>query len=117
VTGAPGGRYDEPKAVTRAEAERALASSDPAAVASALIAAVLTLDDRAFLEKKISALARHQSPAVRRAAAVAVGHLVRLHADADVGRARALLEELTKDPATAGAAADALDDLEVFGRR
>ncbi len=111
-------RYEQPPALTREQAEHALddEGADAQAVAAALISAALSVDDDAWLEGRLSAALRHDSPLVRAAAARACGHLARVHGGGGerAGRLRALLEPLLQDPAVRGAARDALDDVETF---
>jgi hypothetical protein len=44
----------------------------------------------------------------------ALGHLARIHGEADLEKVLPLLEELTRDPVIGGRAEDALGDIRMF---
>ena len=108
--------YEPLRPVPIADAEDRFASGDPDVVAETLISAALHVFDDAWVERQVVRFAGHSDPGVRRAAALALGHLARIHGG--VGdTAVAAVEALTDDAALSGAAQDALEDVGTFTRR
>ncbi|WP_159073613.1 hypothetical protein [Streptomyces sp. RTd22] len=108
-------KYEPLGSFSVAEAEGRFTSGHPHAIAETLISAALHASDSAWVEKRIVQFADHGDLGIRRAAALALGHLARNHGcvgDAAV----AAVEALTDDAALSGAAQDALEDVEIFTR-
>ena len=106
-------KYEPLEPVSVVEAEGRFASSDPHVVADTLISAALHVPDGARVEKWVVQFAGHSDPGVRRAAALALGQLVRIHGR--VGDAAvAAVGTLADDPALSGVVRDALEDVEIF---
>lgn len=108
-------KYEPLEPVSVAEAEGRFASGDPHAIAEALISAALHASDNAWVERRTVQFADHDDPGIRRAAALALGHLARIHGCVGDG-AVAAVEALAGDAALSGAAQDALEDVEIFTR-
>ncbi|WP_328537931.1 HEAT repeat domain-containing protein [Streptomyces sp. NBC_00344] len=81
----------------------------------ALVAAALYVPDRVWVEQWLVHFAVHPDPDVRRAAALALGHLARLHKEVSP-QAISAVRKLLEDRQLAGAATDALEDVEIFTR-
>lgn len=92
------------------------AGDDELARAESLIARALAGGDRASVEREIESAASHASPVVRRAAAIALGHVARVHSAIDRALAARVLLALSADPLTRAAANDARDDVAAFAR-
>ncbi|RLV08676.1 hypothetical protein CTZ27_07835 [Streptomyces griseocarneus] len=108
-------KYVPPPRFARAEVERIMASGTDAEVGEALISAAMTSADRGWVEEYAIRHVRDGAPQVQRCAALALGHLARIHGVA-APEAVELLGALSDDPVTAGAAGDALDDIAMFAR-
>jgi hypothetical protein len=100
--------YGPLEPTTREEAERAFAGDDAEAIGRA---------DAAWVQEQCLRLASHRDVWVRRNVATSLGHLARLHGSLDLKRVLPLLQAWQREPAVAGAAADALDDIAVFMQR
>ncbi len=98
--------------VGRSEAERRLASGNPTSVASTLVLLALNDPDWRWVQRRAEALARHESPDVRRAVATALGSLAMIHGQLDVTSASPILLRLSRDPEVAVEAADAIEQVE-----
>jgi hypothetical protein len=107
-------RYEEPAPLSRAEAVDILAVGDVPALCEVIISLSLHEPDWEWVEEQALRLTRHADSAVRGVAATALGHLARLNGQHDPGAVAAALDELLRDPRTAGRAEDALSDIQVF---
>jgi hypothetical protein len=107
-------KYDQPRPRTRSELDKDLSSGDAATIATALTSAVLHESDRAYIECLIVKFLQHQEPWVRGVAAIAAGHVARMHHALSREKIVPLIETLLEDPQTSGKAQDALDDIEIF---
>ncbi|MCC3769521.1 hypothetical protein [Streptomyces sp. UNOC14_S4] len=99
--------------VARAEVERIVASGTDTEIGEALIGAAMTSTERGWVEECAIRQLHDGAPEARRCAALALGHLARIHG-AIAPEAVELLGALLDDPVTAGAAEDALDDVAMF---
>lgn len=107
--------YRSPSPVSREEAEKIFARGEVANTCEALVSVALHLPDREWLEERILTYLKHGDAEVRRCAAVSLGHVARIHGT--VGKeAIDALRVLLSDSAVAGAAEDAMDDIEMFVR-
>lgn len=106
--------YEDLLEIGRAEARIELASEDVARASTALVRLALHDPDRAWLEDLLAVHLASPDPRLRRVAATCTGHVARLHRALDTARLTPLLRGLTENPATAGAAEDALEDIAVF---
>jgi hypothetical protein len=107
-------RYEEVTPISRDEAFKALATNDRDTVSGALLRLALHEKDRTWVEQLLVQFMQHQDPWVRGVAATCVGHVARIHRQLDHETTLSALKLLLNDPATAGKAQDALDDIEVF---
>lgn len=106
-------QYQQPRRYSAAEAEEVFRAEDPHSIAEALISGSLQLPDREWTERWLIHFSTHPHADVRRAAALALGHLARLHGEVSP-QAVAVITRLIEDPELSGAAADAIDDVKVF---
>lgn len=102
--------------ISKAEAEESFATDDPVIITEALLAVSLHLPDRQWVEDWIVHFVHHDSPDVRRACALALGHLARLHGEVSP-EVLAAISALQEDKDLHGAAQDALDDVSIFTRK
>jgi hypothetical protein len=107
-------KYEQPRARTKTELDADLNSDDRDVIVTALISAALHESDRRFVESKIVTFLQHQDPWVRGAAAIAAGHVVRIHRMLAPDQIIPLLHALLEDPLTSGKAQDALGDIKMF---
>src|SRR5581483_12358998 len=98
--------YESLEPIGRAEAEAALASDDAGAVVRALLRLAVHDPDWPWVQAACLKLADHPAADVRRAVAMALGHLARLHATLDLASALPALRRLAADPEVAGVAQD-----------
>lgn len=110
-------RYREPEPLTVADAQPLVASDDPDVVRDALVRIVHSPLDPAWIEAQLLDATRADDPAVRGTAATCLGHLARIHGRVSTKKALPALRRLLKDPATAGVAEDALEDIQLFSKR
>lgn len=102
MTRAPRPTYATPRLASASEAEALVARAlDPAT-------------DRAALEADVERLCTHADVHVRRACALALGHLARVRGAVDGALAQRVRAKLRADPQTRGAASDAMDDIAQF---
>ncbi len=106
--------YDEPKKLSKAEAERIFASSDLHNLREALVSMALNEYDWHWVQEKCLAFTSHADASVRSVAATCIGHIARIHGQLDLERVMPCLESLLEDPATAGYAETAIDDVQMF---
>ena len=109
-------KFDQPEPHSREMLERELASNDQSRICRALIAAALHDRDRLYVESLIIRFLNHADPYVRGIAALAAGHVARIHGSLTVERIVPMVERLLTDaePQTRGTAEDALDDIRRF---
>src|SRR4051794_38050446 len=107
-------KYESLEPIGRAEAETALASDDAGFVVRALLRLALHDPEWPWVQTVCLRFASHPAADVRRAVAMALGHLARLHATLDLVSALPVLKSLAADPEVADAAQDALDDIEWY---
>lgn len=98
--------------VDRQTTERQLASGDEQLAARALLAASLEDDDAAWVFGRCLAMVDDPRVGVRRAVALAIGHLAIPGDFVDATPAREALKRLAADPRVRPAASDALGDVE-----
>ncbi|WP_406069493.1 hypothetical protein OG372_17365 [Streptomyces sp. NBC_01020] len=106
-------QYEAPRRITAEEAGQAFQTGQPYEISEALIAAALHVPDRIWVEQWLVHFAGHPIPDVRRAAALALGHLARLHKQVSP-QAISAIRNLLDDGELVGAATDALEDVEIF---
>jgi len=112
--GAPSRRFQDVPPITRQRAEQAFGSNDSTRVCDALVRAVFHDPDRRWAQRQCLRLARHSLPEVRGLAATCLGHIARIHRAINRKSAERALKALLKDPASAGRAEDALEDIRKF---
>jgi hypothetical protein len=109
--------YVQPPTVSRPDAERIFKSGDEYAICTALIGCALDVNvDGDWLQARIEELSIHELVAVRRASAVALGHLARNKGEVDTAIAMRVLTKLRADPTTKAAASDAMDDIARYAK-
>ena len=111
----PTSRFEEPEAATAVEVAQALQlGRPPAEVSALLVGAALHDGDRTAVQDLCLDLMAGSDREVAAVAATCLGHLARIHRVLDVDRVVPALTAALRDPATAGRADDALDDLETY---
>jgi HEAT repeat protein len=111
-------KFDQPGPLSRDDLSRELQSHDATRIARALVAAALHESDGPFVESLIVQFLLHRDPLVRGVAAIAAGHVARIHGSLAVEQIVPLIERLLTDTRTNGQAQDALDDIRMFhGKR
>jgi hypothetical protein len=108
-------RYEPVGPISAAEAVERFSSNNPRVVSEALISTALHLPDSSWVETWIIRLSTHEEPDVRRATALSLGHLARLHKHVGTAALEAV-KALADDPAITGTVQDALEDVEIFTR-
>ncbi|MEO3752365.1 hypothetical protein [Streptomyces sp. B6B3] len=106
-------RYQHPRRITPAEAEDAFRSQDSTRIAETLISSAFHCSEREWVEGWLIRFSGHPEVRVRRAAALALGHLARLHGQVSP-EAVAAVSALLDDAELSGAPANALDDVRMF---
>jgi hypothetical protein len=106
-------KYEDLAPITRADFDAACLTGG-SEQATAILRLALHDDDPSFVEQACSRLLDADDSSVRRAAIVAIGHLARLHGHVGI-ETQSRIRALIADPGLAGAAADALDDIAMFG--
>lgn len=104
--------YEPLAYVDRQMTERDLASGDEQVVARALLAASLEDVDVVWVFERCLTMVEDPRVCVRRAVALAIGHLAIPGGFVDETRSREALGRLAADPAVQPAAQDALGDVE-----
>lgn len=107
--------YAEPTRMTRSEILAAV-EGDTLTCADALLSAAL-FEDVCFAEPLVISASRHSSSIVRGAALISIGHMARIHKDAN--SSQRLMETISQgladvDPTVRGKSDDALDDIVQF---
>jgi hypothetical protein len=106
--------YQKLDPIGRDEAETMLASTDAYAATEAILRLALHDPDGAWVTDRALALLQSPDADTRAVAATALGHIARIHHTIDTERVIPALQRLTDNPATAGRAEDALDDIAMF---
>lgn len=103
-------------AVNRRILERQLAARDKDTVISGIMVMVFNVADVPWVSTQLRRLAEHENLEVASLALTCFGHLARLHGDVgELAPEKTLLRAKAAAPSPlAGAANDALDDLEIF---
>lgn len=91
-----------------------IAGGEPEAVAHTMLAAALKSANPAFVKTLAIALTLVENATVRRAAVVALCHLVRRYELVDLSDVVRVVERLRSDPRMRGAVADLEGDMQVF---
>jgi hypothetical protein len=107
-------RFEEAQPISREEAAQNLVGPDRDLISSTLVRLALHDKERPWLESLMVQFMRHEDPWIRGVAAMCVGHIARIHGQIDQTAILPLLQSLLNDPATAGKARDALDDIEIY---
>lgn len=107
--------YKDPRPLNRSEAEAALRSDDAMEIATAVVSVALHDPDWQWAQDQAMRLLAHPDPGIRGVAATSLGHIARLHGRLDPHAIEAL-RGLLQDAEVSGRAADALEDVERFGR-
>lgn len=100
--------------IGRDDAETTLTSPDAYLVTEAILRLALHDPDGRWVTDRALELLRNPDADIRAAAATALGHIARIHRTIDTERVIPALHHLTNNPATAGQAQDALDDIAMF---
>ncbi len=103
-----------PAAPTKSEAEAILIGSDVTRICEALLSLAEEEPDKRWVEERCLIALEHRDSKVRAVAATSVGHLARLRHNLDLVRLLPQLAKLLADPATAGFAQIAMDDIRIF---
>jgi hypothetical protein len=106
--------YREPSPVERKLAERLLYSDDPDRIRETLVALAFYEPDWQWVQEECLRLTNHENWSIRAVAATCLGHLARVHRRLDLNRVLPRLEELKAEASTAGYAADAMSDIEMY---
>jgi hypothetical protein len=109
--------YRQPTPLGRDDLERARADRDVQIICEAAIALALADPDRQWMERQLVELMRDADGSVRSIAALAVGHLARVHGQIDLELVMPVLQDLLEDSEAGGNAANALDDISMFVHR
>jgi HEAT repeat protein len=107
-------RYEKPRRFSKADAALAFEGGVPRETSEALISLALYEEDWRWVQEAALRYLEHPNADLRMTAALALGHLARLHGNLDTDRVVPALRKLLSDPITAGRASDALDDIEMF---
>jgi hypothetical protein len=103
--------YQPIKPMSRLGATKALASSDPEQVSSALLSLAIHDSDWQWVQEVCLSALGHESYEVHATAALCVSHLARLHHYLDLDRVLPALDRLKTDARLSGRVEDVLDDL------
>ncbi|MFI9487394.1 hypothetical protein ACIG47_13470 [Promicromonospora sp. NPDC052451] len=106
--------YRQPTPLGRDDLEQARADHDVPIICEAAIALALTEPDRQWMESQLVELMRDADGSVRSIAALAVGHLARVHGQIDLDEVTPVLRDLLEGSEARGNAANALDDISTF---
>ncbi|WP_169813283.1 HEAT repeat domain-containing protein [Nocardia vaccinii] len=106
--------YQSLTPLSRDDALEMMSSSDTRVAGEAILRLALHDPDGGWVTDRALELLNNSAPEVRITAATALGHVARIHRSIDQARVVPALRRLLDDPATAGRAEDALDDIEVF---
>jgi hypothetical protein len=107
-------RYESVQPIGKAEALAVFETGTPPEIAGALIGLALHEDDWRWVQDTALSYLTHPDAGLRGTAALALGHLARLHGELDTARVLPALRELLTDATTAGRATDALDDIDIY---
>lgn len=110
-------RYEEIGPIPRAQAETMLADGTSEEKTRALLAVALNGEDRVWVQQWCLDLLESEDSNVRRIAVICLGHVARIHGEIDRDVVVPRLRRLSSDPAVAGDAENALEDIEIFTRR
>ena len=104
--------YEEPKPISRTEAEQVFASNDSYAIESALVNIAFHDDDWHWVQDKCLGFTSHPEPPVRQVAITCLGHVARIHGKLDLAVVLPVLKKLSRDPDVD--TEDTLNDIRMF---
>jgi hypothetical protein len=107
-------KYEEPKPISKEAVQKALSGSDEGTACEALVRAACTSNDRQWVEATLVSALSDGRVAVRKAALVALGDLVRVHHRIDLNVVIPLLGNFLRDPVLYGTATDTLAEIATF---
>ena len=107
-------RYQDVPSLPREEAEALLANGTEQQLCEAIVSIALHDPDWRWVQTQCLRCVHHQSVAVRKAAALSLGHLARIHRVLEADVVLPVLYELARNPDTRGQAEDALDDIQTY---
>lgn len=107
-------KFDQPLALSRHQAERALSSTDARVVREALVAIALNESDWRWAQERCLQLTHHRDVTVRAVAVTCIGHIARIHREVDLNAIRLRLDELILDAELAPFVENALEDIALF---
>ncbi|MGI5190735.1 hypothetical protein ACQEVI_21530 [Promicromonospora sp. CA-289599] len=108
--------YREPAPLDRNDLERARLERDLPLLREAMISVALSDPDRSWVERQLVVLAGDPDGSVRSIAALALGHLARVHGAIDRELVLPVLNHLLDDSAALGNAENAIDDIAMFAK-
>jgi hypothetical protein len=106
--------FENPKPMSRADAEAHLRSADSHARINALLAMAYHEPDWRWVQDQCLAMLHDPHVDVRAMAALCLGHVARLHRRLDLDRVLPALTALLPAEIVGSRARDALDDIETF---
>ncbi len=106
--------YQEPKPISREQAERTLSSGSPSEISDVLVRLAYHEPDWRWVQNQCVRFLGYPNADVRGLAATCLGHLARIHGTVDKQLVVPALERLLMDPEIAGRAEDALADIKMF---
>jgi len=107
-------RYEEPRPISQADAESSFRGTDIEAICRDLVRAAYYVPDWEWLETWCLQFARSGNVEVQQVAATCLGHIARIHRVVHTDRVVPVLRKMMAEPLLAGAAADALGDVEHY---
>lgn len=107
-------KYDEPSNISKDQFQRIITEGVIDIMCQAIVNAVHYISDYDWLLYEYGLLLKHPSVEVRGVTVSCIGHLARLHDEANKDQLLVLLKPLLSDSKITGRVEDAIDDINIF---
>lgn len=106
--------YDEPSDISKVEFSEIVANGTAESKCEAAVRAVHSIADYDWLVAEFKSLLKDPNIEVRGVAATCIGHLARLHDEANKEQLIEILNSVSEDADIQGRVEDAMDDIGIF---
>lgn len=106
--------YVEPSDINKSEFSQVIVNGEVESKCDAIVRAVHSISDYHWLVSEFESLLKDSDVQVRGVTVTCIGHLARLHDEADKAQLIKMLNTLSDDEEIQGRVEDAMDDIDIF---